>query len=375
MRVNDEQPEGASKRAREDDPEEGGVPADDAAASAAASESASAQDGPDAEAGEILTASEGLAAASLASAAPMAAAPARDEAAANASVDPAATAEAAASASGVASASAPPPTVQEPAAQDPAASAAPAFADDAAHAAPPMPRLTNEQLAHLLQSRAEAKARRDFAAADAIRGQLDGYGIKIIDGRQPGMIGTWAAADGRRCAARASSRSSASARSPRRLLPLLHLSPLLLCPATLTARQHLGPRDYFLDPLACAPKPKPTRKPSPPTPNENRRYYTLLLRAWTPGVERIAHYTSTPDDMLYPIFLRVFPSKLDAEQIGAGGRGECSAARARMENESTTKTADPESGRPGNRAPQASAASARAPHGSRTRHSSPTASP
>lgn len=135
-------------------------------------------------------------------------------------------------------------------------------------------------------------------------------------------------------------------------------------------------RDYFLDPLACAPKPKPTRKPSPPTPNrENRRYYTLLLRAWTPGVERIAHYTSTPDDMLYPIFLRVFPSKLDAEQIGAGGRGECSAARARMENESTTKTADPESGRPGNRAPQASAASARAPHGSRTRHSSPTASP
>jgi hypothetical protein len=69
--------------------------------------------------------------------------------------------------------------------------------------------------------------------------------------------------------------------------------------------------------------------------------------------------------MLYPIFLRVFPSKLDAEQIG-GGRGECSAARARMENESTTKTADPESGRPGNRAPQASAASARAPHGSRT---------
>ncbi len=73
--VNDEQPEGASKRAREDDPEEG-VPADDAAASAAASESASAQDGPDAEAGEILTASEGLAAASLASAVPMAAAPA-----------------------------------------------------------------------------------------------------------------------------------------------------------------------------------------------------------------------------------------------------------------------------------------------------------
>ena len=245
MRVNDEQPEGASKRAREDDPEEGGVPADDAAASAAASESASAQDGPDAEAGEILTASEGLAAASLACAAPMAAAPARDEAAANASVDPAATAEAAASAAGVASASAPPPTVQEPAAQDPAASAAPAFADDAAHAAPPMPRLTNEQLAHLLQSRAEAKARRDFAAADAIRGQLDGYGIKIIDGRQPGMIGTWAAADGRRCAARASSRSSASARSPRRLLPLLHLSPLLLCPATLTEATPRAPRLLF----------------------------------------------------------------------------------------------------------------------------------
>ncbi|KOO35425.1 hypothetical protein Ctob_015656, partial [Chrysochromulina tobinii] len=78
-----------------------------------------------------------------------------------------------------------------------------------------MPRLTNEQLAHLLQSRAEAKARRDFAAADAIWGQLDGYGIKIIDGRQPGMIGTWAAADGRR-------------------------------------GNTSGP-DYFLDPLASAP--------------------------------------------------------------------------------------------------------------------------
>ena len=246
--LHDEQPEGAGKRAREDDPEEGEVPADDAAASAAASESASAQDGPDAEAGEILTASEGLAAASLASAAPMAAAPARDEAAANASVDPAATAEAAASAAGVASASAPPPTVQEPAAQDPAASAAPAFADDAAHAAPPMPRLTNEQLAHLLQSRAEAKARRDFAAADAIRGQLEGYGIKINDARQPGMIGTWTAADGRRCAARTSSHSSASGRSPRRLRPLPSSIPLCLplCPATLTEATPRAPITFWI---------------------------------------------------------------------------------------------------------------------------------
>ena len=91
---------------------------------------------------------------------------------------------------------------------------------------------------------------------------------------------------------------------------------------------------------------------------------TLLLRVDT---GRRADRT-TPDDMLYPIFLRVFPSKLDAEPDPRSAGGGASAQRhARAWRTKVQQKRPTESGRPGNRAPQAaSAASARAPHGSRT---------
>ena len=74
---------------------------------------------------------------------------------------------------------------------------------DGTYAAPPPAApalLSDDQLVGLLRERAEAKSQRDFANSDRIRMQLEQYGIKIIDARQTGMMGTWTAADGRRYA-------------------------------------------------------------------------------------------------------------------------------------------------------------------------------
>ena len=58
--------------------------------------------------------------------------------------------------------------------------------------------ITDEELVQLLRSRAEAKSRRDFAGADAIRSELEAKGIKIVDARASGMVGTWTDRNGRR---------------------------------------------------------------------------------------------------------------------------------------------------------------------------------
>ena len=49
----------------------------------------------------------------------------------------------------------------------------------------------DEELASLLKARSDAKARRDFATADSIRSDLEQRGIKLVDARTPGMVGTW----------------------------------------------------------------------------------------------------------------------------------------------------------------------------------------
>ena len=129
------------------------------------------------------------------------------ETAANAAAAPAAPANAeeaapCASASDVASSNA--PSATPVAAGGYAYAAAPAFDPAPALPAPSADVTTvgvsDEELTQLLQARADAKQRRDFAAADSIRGTLEQRGIKINDARLPGMVGTWTAADGRRCA-------------------------------------------------------------------------------------------------------------------------------------------------------------------------------
>ena len=60
------------------------------------------------------------------------------------------------------------------------------------------PTLDDEKIAALLRERTDAKARRDFAQADALRATLEQHGIKINDARQLGMVGTWTDSNGRR---------------------------------------------------------------------------------------------------------------------------------------------------------------------------------
>ena len=63
--------------------------------------------------------------------------------------------------------------------------------------------LSDEELVRLLQTRSDAKARRDYTSADSIRMTLEQHGITIVDGRQAGGMGTWThTASGRRCVSR-----------------------------------------------------------------------------------------------------------------------------------------------------------------------------
>ena len=73
--------------------------------------------------------------------------------------------------------------------------------DPNAEAHPGMMGLKDADLAVMLTQRMEAKAQRNFAVADAIRKQLEAYGIRINDARaNSGGSGMWTASDGRRCA-------------------------------------------------------------------------------------------------------------------------------------------------------------------------------
>jgi hypothetical protein len=105
--------------------------------------------------------------------------------------------------------------------------------------------------------------------------------------------------------------------------------------------------------------------------NAGYRYrlkYVILLHVDT---GRRADRT-TPDDMLYPIFLRVFPSKLDAEQIGGRAGRVLSGTRAHGERKYN------KNGRPGERAtwqPRAASVGCVRARSARLAHSSPTASP
>ena len=58
--------------------------------------------------------------------------------------------------------------------------------------------LKDDELVDLLKKRLDAKTRRDYASSDAIRLQLEQFGIKINDARAQGLVGTWTASDGRR---------------------------------------------------------------------------------------------------------------------------------------------------------------------------------
>ena len=135
---------------------------------------------------------------------PAAAEPASDERAADAT-DAAAGAGAAASASALSAepeaAAAAASSASEsaaPAAPPPGATAVPAYSTDA----PAVPSITDDELANLLRMRGEAKARRDFNAADTLRAQLESYGIKVVDARSHGSLGTWTDSTGRKCVSR-----------------------------------------------------------------------------------------------------------------------------------------------------------------------------
>lgn len=136
---------------------------------------------------------------------------ARDDAGADESADAPPNTEVAATgtADGAAAADAPPAPAGEAgeanegsAAADATAPASsesqePAAAAESAPAAP-QPTLDDEKIAALLRERTDAKARRDFAQADALRATLEQHGIKINDARQLGMVGTWTDSNGRR---------------------------------------------------------------------------------------------------------------------------------------------------------------------------------
>ena len=125
--------------------------------------------------------------------------------------------EAAAAASNASDAAA----AAEPAAPPPGATAVPAYSTDAPPAA--LPPITDEELANLLRSRGEAKARRDFGAADMIRAQLETYGIKVVDARTTGSLGTWTDSTGRKWVTRA--RTVSSAREARQHTQSAHAVP------------------------------------------------------------------------------------------------------------------------------------------------------
>ena len=152
------------------------------------------------------------------------------------------------------------------------ASATPSFAAGhdggtfAAAAAPEAPAptlggLSDEELAHQLQARADAKNRRDFTTSDSIRMQLEQRGIRIVDGRSAGGMGTWTSVDGRRyashCRRLGISPSRRHARpTPTRTHPTLrlpfrqrqHRRPELLsrplCAATVLSSKHASWRYY-----------------------------------------------------------------------------------------------------------------------------------
>jgi hypothetical protein len=182
------------------------------------------------------------------------AAQAADDADAGAAADAAAPSAEATQASSDASAAA--PAASEPSAAIEAAPAPTCCAADhqASSAAASVPiageagvqqALTDELLAQLLRERAEAKTRRDFVASDQIRLRLEALGVKIMDARSPGMVGTWQALDGRRCAP-----LPPTARLPRcppnrrqpAAHPLTRSPPRVVCSALPSQGQHDGPR-------------------------------------------------------------------------------------------------------------------------------------
>ena len=162
------------------------------------------------------------------------------------------------------------------------ASATPSFAAGhdgtfAAAAAPDAPAptpggLSDEELARQLQARADAKNRRDFTTSDSIRMQLEQHGIRIVDGRSAGGMGTWSSADGRRYASHGchlgiSRRLRALLLLPHQLTPSPHPAHTHPHPSTPGSGNTAGP-NFFLDPYAQQPSSQAETPPGATISNE-----------------------------------------------------------------------------------------------------------